>query len=208
MGVMEPMDSVKEPVGFGYIGIFGGAYMGCGGSPRRRITNLGLERETQSLPIDKTPIWLRVGVNMNRHKPGLRVEDSYTGNHPDDDFTPLETIQRSYSVIRERIPFKLKWETFKPERRKVGRVVLRLFDLVKTRLIVVSPTDGATDCANMGMICQRPPAKVVGLRMEDSHTGNHLDDDFTPLETIRRSYSVIRERIPFKLKWETFKPER
>ncbi|GJU64387.1 hypothetical protein Tco_1246222 [Tanacetum coccineum] len=44
--------------------------------------------------------------------------------------------------------------------------------------------------------------------MADSHTGNHPKDDFTPLETIRRSYSVIRERIPFELEGETFEPER
>nr|GEW92868.1 hypothetical protein [Tanacetum cinerariifolium] len=48
----------------------------------------------------------------------------------------------------------------------------------------------------------------VGLRVADSHTGNHPEDNFTPLETIRRSYSVIRERIPFELERETFEPER
>ncbi|GKE92444.1 hypothetical protein Tco_1573539 [Tanacetum coccineum] len=30
------------------------------------------------------------------------------------------------------------------------------------------------------------PAKGVGLRVVDSHTGNHREDGFTPLETIRR----------------------
>ncbi|GKB93188.1 hypothetical protein Tco_0979325 [Tanacetum coccineum] len=55
---------------------------------------------------------------------------------------------------------------------------------------------------------RRPPAKVVGLRVADFHTGNHLEDDFTPLETIRRPYSVIRKRIPFELEWETFEPEK
>ncbi|GKA36345.1 hypothetical protein Tco_0722836, partial [Tanacetum coccineum] len=47
----------------------------------------------------------------------LRVADSLTGNHPEDDFTPLETIQRSYSIIGKRIPFELEGETFEPERR-------------------------------------------------------------------------------------------
>nr|GEV79631.1 hypothetical protein [Tanacetum cinerariifolium] len=55
---------------------------------------------------------------------------------------------------------------------------------------------------------RRPPAKGVGLRVADSHTSNHPEDDFTPLETIQRSYSVIRERIPFELEGETFEPER
>ncbi|GKB07084.1 hypothetical protein Tco_0835317 [Tanacetum coccineum] len=46
-----------------------------------------------------------------------------------------------------------------------------------------------------------------GLRVADSHTGNHLKDDFTPLKTIQRPYSVIRKRIPFELEGETFEPE-
>ncbi|GJR12003.1 hypothetical protein Tco_0794655 [Tanacetum coccineum] len=54
----------------------------------------------------------------------------------------------------------------------------------------------------------RPPAKGIDLRVADSHTGNHPKDDFTPLETIQRPYSVIRKRIPFELEGETFKPER
>ncbi|GKA19064.1 hypothetical protein Tco_0698979 [Tanacetum coccineum] len=53
-----------------------------------------------------------------------------------------------------------------------------------------------------------PPAKGVILRVADSHTGNHPEDDFTPLKTIRRSYNVIRERILFELEWETFELER
>ncbi|GKB68874.1 hypothetical protein Tco_0930286, partial [Tanacetum coccineum] len=56
--------------------------------------------------------------------------------------------------------------------------------------------------------CRRPPVKGVGLRVADSHTSNHPKDDFTPLETIQRSYCVIREKIPFELEGETFKPER
>ncbi|GKA35911.1 hypothetical protein Tco_0722402 [Tanacetum coccineum] len=34
-------------------------------------------------------------------------------------------------------------------------------------------------------------AKGVGLRVADSHTGNHHENDFTPLETIQRFLSVI-----------------
>ncbi|GJR76063.1 hypothetical protein Tco_0088428, partial [Tanacetum coccineum] len=47
----------------------------------------------------------------------LRVADSLSGNHPKDDCMPLETIRRSHSIIRKRIPFELEWETFEPERR-------------------------------------------------------------------------------------------
>nr|GEV84634.1 hypothetical protein [Tanacetum cinerariifolium] len=60
---------------------------------------------------------LDVDSDLNRH--GLRVADSHTGNHPEDDFMPLETIRRPYSVIRKRIIFELEWETFKPRRRFV-----------------------------------------------------------------------------------------
>ncbi|GJZ22461.1 hypothetical protein Tco_0559500 [Tanacetum coccineum] len=48
--------------------------------------------------------------------PCLRMAESYNGNHPEDDFTPLDTIQRSHSTVRKWIPFELKGETFKPER--------------------------------------------------------------------------------------------
>nr|GEU97320.1 ribonuclease H-like domain-containing protein [Tanacetum cinerariifolium] len=43
------------------------------------------------------------------------------------------------------------------------------------------------------------PAKGVGLRVADSQTGNHHEDDFTPLETIRRQ----EEGIDFE---ESFAP--
>ncbi|GJZ86726.1 hypothetical protein Tco_0658336 [Tanacetum coccineum] len=58
------------------------------------------------------------------------------------------------------------------------------------------------------IIRRRPPAKVVGLRVADSHTGNHREDDFTPLKTIRRFSSIIWEKIPFELKGEASKPEK
>ncbi|GKD55284.1 hypothetical protein Tco_1288671 [Tanacetum coccineum] len=34
--------------------------------------------------------------------------------------------------------------------------------------------------------------KGVGLRVVDSHTGNHREDDFTPLETFRGFLSAFR----------------
>ncbi|GJT88247.1 hypothetical protein Tco_1069964, partial [Tanacetum coccineum] len=42
------------------------------------------------------------------------------------------------------------------------------------------------------------------LFMADSHTGNHHEDDFTPLETIRRSNSIIGKKILFELEGEAF----
>ncbi|GKB42713.1 hypothetical protein Tco_0887655, partial [Tanacetum coccineum] len=52
-----------------------------------------------------------------------------------------------------------------------------------------------------------PAGWQFGLRMADSHTGNHPEDDFTPLKTIRRSCSVIREKVPLELEGETFEGE-
>ncbi|GKE18295.1 hypothetical protein Tco_1425872, partial [Tanacetum coccineum] len=37
-------------------------------------------------------------------------------------------------------------------------------------------------------------AKGVGLRVSDSHIGNHHEDGFTPLETIRRLLGIIGSR--------------
>ncbi|GJS14869.1 hypothetical protein Tco_0409341, partial [Tanacetum coccineum] len=54
---------------------------------------------------------------------------------------------------------------------------------------------------------QRPTAKGIGLRVADSHTGNHLKDDFTPLETIRRVYSVFGRRSHLGFEWETSEPK-
>ncbi|GKB23867.1 hypothetical protein Tco_0863268 [Tanacetum coccineum] len=55
---------------------------------------------------------------------------------------------------------------------------------------------------------RRPTAKGVGLRMADSHTGNHLEDGFTPLETIRRLLVVIGRRSHSGFEWEAFELER
>nr|GEZ58081.1 hypothetical protein [Tanacetum cinerariifolium] len=40
----------------------------------------------------------------------------------------------------------------------------------------------------------RPTTKGVGLRVASSHTVNHREDDFTPLETIRRFLGIIRSK--------------
>ncbi|GJY04197.1 putative reverse transcriptase domain-containing protein, partial [Tanacetum coccineum] len=55
---------------------------------------------------------------------------------------------------------------------------------------------------------RRPTAKGVGLRVADSYTGNHLEDGFTPLETIRRLLVVIRRRSHSGFEGEAFEPER
>ncbi|GKC65188.1 hypothetical protein Tco_1097786 [Tanacetum coccineum] len=68
--------------------------------------------------------------------PSLRVADSHTGNHPEDDFTPLKTIRRPFSVIRKRILFELEWEIFEPE-REVHICRLNPFGCAKLTTFVV-----------------------------------------------------------------------
>ncbi|GJS68367.1 hypothetical protein Tco_0682932 [Tanacetum coccineum] len=55
---------------------------------------------------------------------------------------------------------------------------------------------------------RRPTAKGVGLRMVDSHTSNHPEDGFTPLETIRRLLVAIGRRSHLGFEREAFEPER
>ncbi|GJX95218.1 hypothetical protein Tco_0349804 [Tanacetum coccineum] len=55
---------------------------------------------------------------------------------------------------------------------------------------------------------RRPTAKGVGLRVADSHTGNHPEDGFTPLETIRRLLVVIGRRSHSGFEGEAFEPKR
>ncbi|GJV22309.1 hypothetical protein Tco_1371329 [Tanacetum coccineum] len=47
---------------------------------------------------------------------GLHVVDSHTGNHPEDGFTPLKTIQRLLVVIGRRSHLGFEGDAFKPER--------------------------------------------------------------------------------------------
>ncbi|GJV44846.1 hypothetical protein Tco_1429382 [Tanacetum coccineum] len=57
-------------------------------------------------------------------------------------------------------------------------------------------------------VSSKASSKGVGLRVADSHTGNHSEDDFTPLETIRRLLVVIGRRSHSGFEGEAFKPER
>ncbi|GJV02679.1 retrovirus-related pol polyprotein from transposon TNT 1-94 [Tanacetum coccineum] len=62
------------------------------------------------------------------------------------------------------------------------------------------------DYPTFDLILSKASAKGVGLRVTDSHTGNHPEDDFTPLETIRRLLVVIRRRSYSGFQGETFEP--
>ncbi|GKB34342.1 hypothetical protein Tco_0879284 [Tanacetum coccineum] len=53
-----------------------------------------------------------------------------------------------------------------------------------------------------------PIAKGVGLRVANSHSCNHPEDGFTPLETIRRLLVAIGRRSYLGFEGDNFKPER
>ncbi|GJS14220.1 hypothetical protein Tco_0408692, partial [Tanacetum coccineum] len=53
------------------------------------------------------------------------------------------------------------------------RVVLRLFDLVRTGLIVAGPMDYATNCANMGTIRLRRDRRVLVMVAGFPRRGSH-----------------------------------
>ncbi|GKC08122.1 hypothetical protein Tco_0999732, partial [Tanacetum coccineum] len=44
------------------------------GAPSKGITHLGLERGIRRLSMDKVRRWLRVGVNMDRHKSSRNMQ--------------------------------------------------------------------------------------------------------------------------------------
>ncbi|GJR20218.1 hypothetical protein Tco_0968745 [Tanacetum coccineum] len=77
------------------------------------------------------------------------------------------------------------------------------FDIAKSWITCVNTNRNTTLSEAQGVSLQITSG-VRGLRMADSHTGNHPEDDFTPLETIRRSNSTIRKKIPFELEGEAF----
>nr|GEU93632.1 aspartate aminotransferase [Tanacetum cinerariifolium] len=54
---------------------------------------------------------------------------------------------------------------------------------------------------------ERPTVKGVGLCVADSHTSNHPEGGFTPLETIQRLLFIIGRRSHSGFEGETFKPE-
>nr|GEW19972.1 putative reverse transcriptase domain-containing protein [Tanacetum cinerariifolium] len=279
-----------------------------GDSPSRGITNLGLEMEIQSLPIDKGHRWLRVRVNMNRHKSsrcmqptrlgtsmyeGQRGSPGLTAFVPSQlsrqewgRFTPLFSFSHA-SIFKGLIPsaflplllhslfgaslnpkthsrylwtigdlgrrvevaFLLgsglgsisrlhrslnrsiqvqfegwanhrimisqsgsticKWRVFKSSGGKNGSNHMWSFTggvIWYLRGQGINPRGGGAD--GYGGVQNRVGNANPGLRVADSHTGNHPEDDFTPLEIIQRPYSVIRKRIPFELEWQTFEPKR
>nr|GFB32741.1 hypothetical protein [Tanacetum cinerariifolium] len=64
--------------------------------PSKGITNLGLEKETQSLSIDKVRRWLRVEVNRDRHKSTWNMQTTR--------YERLSMVQEKRIVGREAPP--------------------------------------------------------------------------------------------------------
>ncbi|GJZ45630.1 hypothetical protein Tco_0593226 [Tanacetum coccineum] len=58
------------------------------------------------------------------------------------------------------------------------------------------------------LVSSKAHREGVGLRVADSHTGNHPKGGFTPFETIRRLLVVIGRRSHSGFEGETFEPER
>ncbi|GJU81408.1 hypothetical protein Tco_1283773 [Tanacetum coccineum] len=66
------------------------------GAPSRGITNLGLEREIRNLSMDRVHRWLRLGVNMDRHKSSRNMQT--TG------YERLSMVREKRTVRREVSP--------------------------------------------------------------------------------------------------------
>ncbi|GJW55824.1 hypothetical protein Tco_0099909 [Tanacetum coccineum] len=64
------------------------------------------------------------------------------------------------------------------------------------------------DYLTFALVSSKAPREGVGLRVVDSHAGNHPEGGFTPFETIRRLLVVIGRRSHSGFKGETFEPER
>ncbi|GJS79260.1 hypothetical protein Tco_0729141, partial [Tanacetum coccineum] len=62
-------------------------------------------------------VWNSFVLSTKSSIQSLRMLDSHTGNHPEDDFTPLETIQRLCSVFGRRSHLGFEGETSEPKGR-------------------------------------------------------------------------------------------
>nr|GEV99681.1 hypothetical protein [Tanacetum cinerariifolium] len=161
-----------------------------------REIGLGVELEDSYEPYTKPNIDPEVGIADEEE-----VESSTGGT------TEIEVDRVTYPVVLD--------DTAEPVREDSPELVSvdGSFKRDQGHMIMATSQQGVAMSERIGTLVQdnfhrRPPAKGVGLRVADSYTGNHPKDDFTQLETIRRSYNVIREKISFELEGETFEPKR
>ncbi|GJT02676.1 hypothetical protein Tco_0823845 [Tanacetum coccineum] len=60
------------------------------------------------------------------------------------------------------------------------------------------------DYLTFTLVSSKAHREGVGLRVADSHTGNHPEGGFIPLETIRRLLVIIGRRSYLGFEWEAF----
>ncbi|GJT03889.1 hypothetical protein Tco_0838351 [Tanacetum coccineum] len=89
---------------------------------------------------------------------GLRVADFHTGNHPEDGFTPLGTIQRLLVAIGRRSYLGFEGEAFEPERRELNEFLS--FYPIPSEYDVILPKSTET-------IFDAPPGYVGFVRVFD-----------------------------------------
>ncbi|GJU51989.1 hypothetical protein Tco_1221544 [Tanacetum coccineum] len=95
---------------------------------------------------------------------GLCVSDSHTGNHPEDGFTPLKTIQRLLVVIGKSSYSGFEGEAFEPERRVLSWIILEM-------LIDVACIAGCTLPRGLQNLCCNPRTLVPVKEKEPSEVG-------------------------------------
>ncbi|GJV68563.1 hypothetical protein Tco_1484072 [Tanacetum coccineum] len=175
----------------------------------------------------------------HREGVGLRVADSYTGNHPEGGFTPFETILSAKDTIAMQrcglsakelneflssYPIPSEYDVILPTSTQTifyappGYVGLYTHSFSLANLWLPRTDFFCEGCnittliemENLGLTFAQVSSKAhregVGLRVADSHTGNHPEGGFTPFETIRRLLVVIRRRSHLGFQGETFEP--
>ncbi|GJU96375.1 hypothetical protein Tco_1321131 [Tanacetum coccineum] len=256
--------------------------------PSRGIARLGLEKDIQSLSMDKVHRWLRVGVNMDMHKSSRNMQTTR--------YERLSMVGEKRTVRRELTPYPQKWGKIHPAiftfpcfnlRRPNTfgipsppvsfpvwtnhRVRISQSGSMICKWLIFKSSGGKHDSScrrsftsgdvsylryrnEMGqglahrpvivgvsrdlrgdskgcvprslfwwedldrdgehgfeyltfaLVSAKASAKGVGLRVADSHTSKHPEDDFMPLETIRRLLVVIGRRSHSGFEGETFEP--
>ncbi|GKC92006.1 hypothetical protein Tco_1157448 [Tanacetum coccineum] len=125
---------------------------------------------------------------------GLRVADSLTGNHPEDDFTPLETIRRSHSIIGKRIPLELEGETFEPKRMVRKRIIVFLFTMSAKDSIAIQTCELSEEEFNEFLALYPIPSSYHVILPKSNQTV--LDAPLGYVGLYTHSFSIANLRLP------------
>ncbi|GKD18411.1 hypothetical protein Tco_1207569, partial [Tanacetum coccineum] len=101
------------------------------------------------------------------------------------------TIRPKYASAMYKLPLLLS--IFKPNGRKDSTNTYGTFDLITLELnsvLIIYSVGHAVTLTDQHFV-EDLTAKGVGLCVADAHTGNHREDDLTPLEIIRRFLDII-----------------